>query len=269
MGYEHLEIETDGPVATLWLNRPEKLNAMSADMWADLPRAVAALDGDDSVRVIVLTGRGTAFTVGIDVNMLVGLRPEGPSEATRNLHLYQEIRRLQGTISCLADVSKPVIAAVHGYCLGAGVDLISACDVRIASSDAVFSLRETRMGLVADIGALQRLPKIVGHATTAEMALTGDDYDAAWALGRGLVSSVADDRDRLMSAVYRLARRIAANSPLVTNGIKRVLRANHGHTIEEGLEFVAQWNSSFLLSNDLTEAISAFMEKRPPDFKGE
>ncbi|MEX0865072.1 MAG: crotonase/enoyl-CoA hydratase family protein [Acidimicrobiia bacterium] len=269
MGYEHLEIESDGPVATLWLNRPEKLNALSADIWADLPRAVAALDSDDSVRVIVLAGRGTAFTVGIDVNLLAGLRPEGPSEATRNLRLYQSIRRLQGTISSLADASKPVIAAVHGYCLGAGVNLISACDLRIASSDAVFSIRETRMGLVADIGALQRLPKIVGHATTTEMALTGDDYEAGWALGRGLVSSVADDRDQLMSAVYDLARGIAANSPLVTTGIKRVLKANDGHTIEEGLEFAAQWNSSFLLSNDLTEAIGAFMEKRPPDFKGE
>jgi enoyl-CoA hydratase len=125
------------------------------------------------------------------------------------------------------------------------------------------------MGLVADIGALQRLPRIVGYATTAEMALTGDDYDAVWALRRGLVSSLADDQDQMMSAVYDLAGRIGANSPLVTTGIKRVLKANHGHTIEEGLEFVAQWNSSFLLSNDLTEAIGAFMEKRPPVFKGE
>lgn len=268
MTFEHLEIESDAAVGTIWLNRPEKLNAMSADMWEDLPRAVAAVEANESIRAIVVAGRGAAFTVGIDVNMLAGLAPSGPSQASNARTVYESVRRLQETFNCLADTSKPVIAAVHGYCLGAGMSLVSACDLRIAAGDAVFSIRETKMGLVADVGALQRLPAILGTATTAEMALTGDDYPAVWALERGLVSRVFDNHEQLIDAAHDLARRIAVNSPLVATGVKKVLRATQGRTVEEGLEFVARWNSSYLLSNDLTEAITAFFEKRDPDFKG-
>jgi enoyl-CoA hydratase len=218
--------------------------------------------------VIILAGRGEAFTVGIDIGMLAGLRPSGPSPARANFHIYTEIKRLQETVNCLADTAKPVIAAIHGYCLGAGANLISACDIRIASSEATFSIRETRMGLVADIGALQRLPGIVGNGVTAEMAMTGADYPASWALDKGLVSRVFESTDDLMAGARSLAEEIASNSPLVTQGIKRVLQANDGRTIDQALDYMAQWNSSFLVSNDLMEAMSAFMEKRDPDFTG-
>ncbi len=268
MGYEHLEIERDGHLAIVWLNRTEKLNALSADMWADIPRAISSLDEDEDVRVIVLAGRGKAFTVGIDIDMLRGLQPDGPSPAKGNFHIYTEIKRLQDTVDSLAETAKPVIAAIHGYCLGAGANLISACDIRIASEDAVFSIRETKMGLVADIGALQRLPRIVGDGVTAEMALTGADYPASWALEWGLVSQVLADPEALLARAKELAGEIASNSPLVTQGIKRILQANDGRTIDQALDYVAQWNSSFLVSNDLMEAINAYMEKRDPDFTG-
>lgn len=268
MGYEHLEIDKEGYIATLWLNRPEKLNALSEDMWADIPEAVAELDADEGIRVIILAGRGNALTVGIDIDMLAGMQPSGPSPAKGNFHVYTEIKRLQETVNCLADTAKPVLAAIHGYCLGAGANLISACDIRLASADAMISIRETKMGLVADIGALQRLPGIVGNGVTAEMAMTGADYRASWALDKGLVSRVFDDQETLMAGARRLAEEIASNSPLVTQGIKRILQANDGRTIDQALDYMAQWNSSFLVSNDLTEAINAFMEKRSPDFTG-
>ncbi|HZD22409.1 MAG TPA: crotonase/enoyl-CoA hydratase family protein [Acidimicrobiia bacterium] len=268
MGYQHLEVETNGHVATLWLNRPDKLNALSEDIWLDIPEAVSALDQDPDVRVIVVAGRGRAFTVGIDVNMLASIQPSGSSPAIANLELYAEIKRLQKTVSSFADTAKPVIAAVHGYCLGAGVNIISACDIRLGAADAIFSIRETKMGLVADIGALQRLPAIIGGGVTAEMAMTGADYPADWALQRGLVSEVFDDFDSLMAGAKDLAGRIAANSPLVTQGIKRILQANDGRTIDQALDYMAQWNSSFLISNDLKEAMAAFMEKRNPDYTG-
>jgi enoyl-CoA hydratase len=268
MGYQHLEITRDGHVATLWLNRPEKLNALSEDMWRDIPNAVADLDKDAEIRVIVLAGRGTAFTVGIDIGMLAGLQPTGASPAEGNFGLYTEIKRLQRTVSCLSETAKPVIAAIHGYCLGAGANLISACDLRLASADATFSIRETKMGLVADIGALQRLPAIVGNAVTAEMAMTGADYPADWALEKGLVSRVFDNPEMLMEGARGVAGEIATNSPLVTQGIKRILQANDGRTVDQALDYMAQWNSSFLISNDLMEAISAFNEKRDPDFTG-
>ena len=268
MGYQNLEVTRAGHVATLWLNRPEKLNALSDDMWEDIPHAVADLDEDEEVRVIVLAGRGGAFTVGIDVDLLAGLQPSGSSPAKGNFHIYTEIKRLQGTVNCLAETAKPVIAAIHGYCLGAGANLISGCDIRLASADAVFSIRETRMGLVADIGALQRLPGIVGNGVTAEMAMTGADYPATWALERSLVSRVFDDPEALMAGAGQLAEEIASNSPLVTQGIKRILQANDGRTIDQALDYMAQWNSSFLISNDLMEAINAFTEKRDPNFTG-
>lgn len=268
MSFEHLEIEREGPVATIWMNRPDKLNAISDDMWNDIPAAVGQLDDDDTVRVIVLAGRGKAFTVGIDLGLLASLQPTGPSPAAGNRRLYSEIKRLQNTVSCLAVTAKPVIAAIHGYCLGAGANLISACDIRLASSDATLSIRETKMGLVADIGALQRLPGIVGNGVTAEMAMTGADYPASWALEHGLVNRVYDDHDALMAGAKQLATEIAANSPLVTQGIKRILQANDGRTMEQALDYMAQWNSSFLISNDLMEAMNAFMEKRDPDYTG-
>jgi enoyl-CoA hydratase len=268
MEFEHLEIERDGHVATLWLNRPDKLNALSDDMWRDIPAAIAELSDDETVRVIVLAGRGKAFTVGIDLNLLASLQPSGSSPAAGNRQLYAEIKRLQATISCLAETAKPVIAAIHGYCLGAGANLISACDIRLASSDATISIRETKMGLVADIGALQRLPAIVGNGVTAEMAMTGADFTASWALERGLVNRAYEDQDALMAGAHDLATEIAANSPLVTQGVKRILQANDGRTIDQALDYMAQWNSSFLISNDLMEAMNAFVEKRDPDFTG-
>jgi enoyl-CoA hydratase/carnithine racemase len=268
MGYQHLEIEEDGHIATLWLNRPEKRNAMSKDMWVDIPKAMADLDADKSVRVVVLAGRGPAFSVGIDISMLAGLQPEGDSQAASSLKLYDTIRRLQETNSVFARSSKPVIAAVHGYCLGEGINLVAACDIRLASSDAVFSIRETRLGIVADVGALQRLPGIIGSGHLAELAFTGKDIDATRARGIGLVNDVYPDHASLMKAAYELAGEIAANSPLTVSGVKKVLAANDGRTVDEALDYVAQWNSSFLMSNDLMEAISAFIEKREPDFKG-
>jgi enoyl-CoA hydratase len=268
MGYQHLEVERDGNVATLWLNRPDKRNAMSADMWEDIPTALAELDADESVRVVILAGRGPAFTVGIDIGLLGSMQTAGESQAATNMNLYHLIKRMQRTASCFAESSKPVIAAAHGYCLGAGMDLITACDLRLASADAIFSIRETRMGLVADIGTLQRLPAIVGAGATAELAFTGADIGSDHALRIGLVNEVLADHGALLAAALDLAGRIASNSPLVIQGVKRVLAANDGRTIDQALEFVAQWNTSYLISNDLMEAVAAFMEKRDPEFKG-
>ena len=268
MGYQHIEIDQDGHVATLWLNRPDKLNAMSPDIWADIPAAMESLDSDDSVRVVIVAGRGDSFTVGIDLNMLASLKPSGPSSADENMQVYEKVKELQKTATAFADSDKPVIAAVHGYCLGGGMDLITACDIRLASRNAIFSVRETRMGLVADTGSLQRLPAIVGPGHTAELAFTGEDIDAARAKEIGLVNDVFDDPVTLLDAANTLAGEIARMSPLVTRGVKKVLAANNGRTVDEALDFVAQWNASFLFSNDLMEAMNAFLEKRDPDFTG-
>jgi enoyl-CoA hydratase len=182
--------------------------------------------------------------------------------------MLAEIERLQRSITAVADCPKPVVAAIHGCCLGGGVDLITACDVRVAAADAVFSIRETRIAIVADVGTLQRLPGIVGRGIAAELALTGDDLGAERALAIGLVNGVHADAAAAVAAARDLAARIARNSPLVVQGTKRVLRYCEGKSVEDGLAFVATWNAAFVESDDLKEAMTAFFEKRAPRFTG-
>ena len=268
MGFEHVTTEVSDRVGWVWIDRPEKKNALSADLWDDLPRALAELASDAEVRVVVVAGCGDSFTVGIDLQMLMSLAPEGASDATRRMAMYQKIKHLQATMTAFADCPKPVIAAVHGYCLGAGVDLITACDIRLATDDAVIGIRETRLGLVADVGTMQRLPKVVGPGHAAELAFTGRDIDGVEATRIGLVNRSYPDRDALFAGAAALAAEIAANSPLVVDGIKAVWAAEEGMSTAAALDHMALWNASFLMSNDLGEAFAAHVEKRPPDFTG-
>jgi enoyl-CoA hydratase len=265
---EAIAVEKTDQVAVVWLQRPDKLNALSAEMWSALPRAVEEVGRDPEVRAVVVRGRGKAFTVGIDLEMLASLAPEGRSEAERRRNLMVTIKGLQRSFSALAECPKPVIAAVHGHCLGAGIDLITACDIRWASADAIFSVRETRMGLVADVGTMQRLPKIIGPGHVAELVYTGADVSAQRALEMGLVSRVFEDEETLHKEVMELAGQIASNSPLVVEGAKAVLRAGEGRSIDQALDYMALWNAAFLISDDLGEALTAHAEKRAPRFEG-
>ncbi len=269
---EVLSCSVDAGVATLVLDRPEKRNALGTALFHDLPEFLDALDRDDEVRCVVLAANGPHFSVGLDLTSLAetGISGGKTSSATeQNRTLIEGIRRMQASVSALAACRKPVVAAVHGYCLGGGVDLITACDVRLASADAVFSVRETKMAIVADLGSLQRLPRIVGVGHAAELALTGRDIDAERALQIGLVSDVcAGSAEEVRKAAHATAAEIAANSPLAVQGTKAVLAANDGSSVAEGLEFVAWWNSLYLRSADLTEAVTAFFEKRPARFTG-
>lgn len=268
MGFRHLEVEREDRVGWLWLNRPEQRNALSVDMWEDLPRAVQQLNEDPEVRAVVVAGRGSAFSVGIDLAMLGAFPPAGRSEVEARARLFAEIRRLQATMSSFAACSKPVIAAVHGFCLGAGMDLITACDIRLAAADAVFSVRETKMALVADVGTLQRLPALISASHVAEMVYTGKDVSARRAEEIGLVNAVLPDVAALHAAARGMAAEIAANSPLAVQGSKAVLRAGADMSIDQALDHVALWNAAFLVSGDLEEALAAFVEKRPPNFTG-
>jgi enoyl-CoA hydratase len=263
-----ISIEKDGHIATVWLNRPDKLNAMNLPMWDDLPRAMEAVGTDPDVRVVIIRGKGRSFTAGIDLQALakVGTGQDGSSEVAKRQALYRQIKKMQHTMTSIADCPKPVIAAVHGYCIGAGVDLITACDIRLASPDATFSVRETRIGMVADVGTMQRLPRVVAPGHVAELAFTGRDIAAQRAKEIGLVNDVFDD---VHNAALDLAREIAANSPLAVQGAKAILKAGENRSIGEALDYMAVWNAAFLQSNDLQEAMLANLEKRPPEFQGE
>ena len=179
------------------------------------------------------------------------------------------IKKLQRTFSAIADCPKPVIAAIHGHCIGAGIDLITACDIRYASADATFSVRETKIAMVADVGTIQRLPAIVDPGAVAEIVFTGRDFDAQEAKDMRLVSRVFSDAESTYTAALALAGEIAANSPLAVQGAKAVLSAGEGRSAEENLDYVALWNAAFIQSNDFVEATMAFLQKRPPEFTGE
>lgn len=266
-----LTCTVDDGVATLLLDRPEKRNALGLAFFDDLPAILSVLGRDDDVRCVVLAAEGPHFSVGLDLSTLAetGGSASGGSQVAQHRALYESIGRMQRSVSSLADCPVPVVAAVHGYCIGGGVDLITACDIRIAADDAVFSVRETKMAIVADLGSLQRLPRIVGAGHTAELAYTGRDLDAERARSIGLVNDVvAGGSDAVRKAALDLAKEIAQNSPLAVRGTKAVLAANDGRTVAEGLEFVRWWNSLYLRSDDLREAVTAFFEKRPPRFSG-
>lgn len=268
-----LSIELEGHVATLWLDRPDARNALGGAFWRDLPRAAATIANDHEIRVLVLAAKGAHFSVGLDLKEFGGsfaATESTASPATTSQAAYQAVRAMQASVTSIADLAIPVIAAIHGYCIGGGVDLVSACDVRLCSSDAVFSIRETKVAIVADLGTLQRLPHLVGAGHLAELAFTGKDIDAARAAAIGLVNTVSDGgAEGVLAAARELATEIAANSPLAVQGTKAVLAANDGRSIDEGLDFVARWNTMYLKSHDLREAMTAFLEKRPPVFRGD
>ncbi len=271
-----VEVTYSGAVATVWLNRPEKLNALNQELWDAIPEAVAALDVNDSVRVILVAGRGRGLTAGIDLQefgplLASGESPSGAasSPVAKRKATYQSILRMQDSMSCFANTDKPTIAVIHGHCLGAGMDLITACDMRLAAKDSIFSVRETKIAMAADVGTLQRLPRIINAAAAAEMIYTGRDFGAEHALLVGLLNSVHDDFDATYAAALALAEEIAANSPLAVQGSKNMLRANDGRTVDEALEHMAVWNAAFIHSSDFTEAVVAYLEKRSPDFTGE
>jgi enoyl-CoA hydratase len=275
-------VEHQGGVARVWLDRPAARNAMGLAFFAELPAAFERLAADRSVRAVVLAARGPHFCVGLDLKEMGAAVVSGgpvqggaaeedgpkPSPAARGMATRRSVQAMQRAITAVADCPVPVVAAIHGYCIGGGIDLVTACDIRLASADAVFSVRETRVAIVADLGTLQRLPRIVGPGHTAELAYSGRDVDAAWAARIGLVNHVLPDADALQQAADELAATIAANPPLTVQGTKAVLAASADHTVAEGLDYVATWNAGMLRSDDLTEAMVAFMEKREPRFTG-
>ena len=269
--YEAFAVEHDGHVATLWLNNPERRNAMGPAFWKELPLVMHELDTNPEVRAVVLAAKGPHFTIGLDLKAMIGTLGGGDASASgaaARLRLLDEITHFQRSINAVADCRKPVIAAVHGYCLGGGIDLITACDIRLAAADTVFSVRETRIAIVADVGTLQRLPAIVGKGHVAELVYSGDDVSAQRAREIHLVNEVYPDQAATVAAAHVLAGRIAANSPLAVSGCKRVLAYCEDKSVEDGLQYVATWNAAFLASDDLTEAMQAFLEKRPARFSG-
>jgi enoyl-CoA hydratase len=272
--YKSLRLEKQSGVAEVILTGPGKGNAMGPDFWREMPVLFAELDRDEETRAVVIRGEGGNFSYGLDLMAMAGSIGIGgvgaPNQlAAERTKFLDKVGEMQQACDRVATCRKPVIAAIHGWCIGGGLDLIAACDIRVASADAKFSLREAKIAIVADIGSLQRLPSIIGQGHTRELAFTGKDIDAARALQIGLVGEVYETPEALLDAARKMAAEIAANPPLVVQGIKQVMNYCADKSIADGLQYVAVWNSAFLQSLDLVEAITAFRERRKPEFKGQ
>lgn len=269
MQFETLEVSLQDHIATVRLNRPDKANAMNAAMWQDIRRAFEWVDATPEARVAVLQGEGKLFTAGIDLQMMMGLGAQIKNDCdgrTREA-LRRVILDLQDTLSSLERCRKPVLAAIHGGCIGGGIDLITCADMRYASSDAYFTIKEIDIGMTADVGTLQRLPKLVGEGIVRELAYTGRKFDAAEAREIGLVNRVFESREALYAGVHEIAATIAAKSPLSIRGTKEMINYARDHSVADGLNYIATWNAAMLMSEDLTAAMTASMSKQTPNFK--
>ena len=264
----HFHLTVSDHIAQLRFDRPQQANSLSLEAWEEMRTHFAALDQDVRVRAIVLSGEGKHFCAGMDLQTLLTLQQNGPQdEAGRRKALKDFILNIQDCISSIERCRKPVIAAVHGGAIGGGTAIATACDLRYCSADAYFTVKEVDLGIVADIGTLQRLPYIVQPGIAAELAYTGRKVSGAEAAQIGLVNQCFAGKEELVEKAIALATQIAEKSPLVTRGIKRSLLYQRGRGVEAGLEDIAEYNSHHLISEDLMEAMLAYMQKRKPVFK--
>ena len=269
--YESFKVEVTDHVASLVLSRPDELNTMSRDFWVELGEVLEEINKNSEVRVVVMSSTGKHFCAGMDLSAFsngVDNIPDGkkPDHARIGEAVYRVAKELQGYISSLEKIRVPVIAAIQGGCIGGAVDLVTACDIRLASKDAFFCIQEINIGMAADVGTLQRLPKIIPDSKMREMAYTGRRMYADEAKETGLVSDTYESQEEMLAAANELAKVIASKSPVAIYGLKAVMNYSRDHSVSEGLEYNALWSGAMLSQKDMTEAITANMEKRDATF---
>ena len=265
--YTAFKVELSNNIAHVQINRPEKINAMSAAFWSEIVEIFQWVDETDAVRVVVISGAGKHFSSGIDLMLLASVASELGKDVGRNARLLRrKILQMQASFNAVDNCRKPVLAAIQGYCIGGAIDLVAACDMRYAAADAQFSIKEIDMGMAADVGTLQRLPRIIGDGLLRELAYTGRSIDAVEAQRIGLVNRVYDDHAALLDGVFAIATEIAGKSPIAVAGTKEMLSYMRDHRIDDGLEYIATWNAAMLQSTDLRVAVAAHMSKQKPEF---
>lgn len=265
--YKAFKVDIEGKIAHVRINRPEKINSMNADFWREITEIFNWADDTDGIRAVVLSGAGKHFSSGMDLMVLASLGSQLGTDPGRNaLKLRRKIMEFQESFNAVERCAKPVLAAIHGYCLGGAIDLIAACDMRYSTVDAQFSIKEIDIGMAADVGTLQRMPHLIGDGMLRELALTGRTFDGDEARSMGLVNRTYVDHEALLVGVMALAHEIAAKSPVAVRGTKEMLRYMRDHRIDDGLEYIATWNASMLQSADLRIAIAAHMSKQRAEF---
>lgn len=269
MTYECLRVEVVDRVAHLILNRPDKRNSMIPAFWRELPTAIREIDNAATARVIVVSAEGPHFTGGLDVSVFqsFGLGGDDPETRLQKPVLFMHlVKRMQDTFSSMEQCRIPVLGAIQGGCIGGGVDMATAFDIRYATKDAYFCIHETNIGMTADVGTFPRIVKLLPEGVVRELAYTGRRMSADEAKSFGLVNTVYEDRAAMLDGVMGIAREIATKAPLAVHGCKRAITHARDHSTEEGLDYVGLWNASMLHAEQIMEAMSANMTKRPGNF---
>lgn len=268
MSYKTLTVSTEGHIARITLDRPDRLNAMNADFWNELPAAVRALDASGDIRAIVVDANGKHFTAGLDLGMF-GTPPD-PADVTARVQKAARFRHntalMQHTFSALEECRVPVIAALHGGCIGGGVDLISACDLRYASRDAYLTIYEINVGLTADVGTFPRLCKLLPEGIVRELAYTGRRMGAEEGERRGLFNEVLESKEAALERALEVAKEIAGKSPLAVHGCKRMITYARDHNTADSLDYVVTWNAGMLHSEEVMAAVTASKTGQPGDY---
>ena len=273
MNYESFKYSSEEGVGHLILNKGEDLNKMTMNFWYELPRILDEIDRDASLRVLVLSSTGKHFCAGMDLKNFGTLGSDSekktnvPDKARIGENLYRVAKELQDMLSKLEKLRIPVLAGIQGGCIGGGLDLVTAADMRFASKDAFFCIQEVNIGMAADIGTLQRLPRVIPEGKVRELAYTGRRMPAEEALEAGLVNKVYESHEEMISGLKEMAAVIASKSPLAVYGTKAILNFSRDHTIAEGLEYNALWSGAMLPQEDMAEAMMSNMEKRDPEFQ--
>jgi enoyl-CoA hydratase len=260
----------EGHIGFITLNRPDKRNALNPVVWKALDMAIGLAEEDGEARVILLSGAGKSFCAGLDLspeNELLSAVGQAP-DAAQKVWFFKEVRKVQDIHTRLERLSRPTIALIHSHCLGAGLELVLCCDIRLCTQDTLFALPEAQLGFITDVGGLQRLPRVVGKGHAREIAFRGHRFDARRAQAIQLVNDVFPDKETLEIKGKEMAEEIAGNPPLAVQGAKEVLSFDEEASLEESLAYNAARSSMIVPSQDLMEAVAAFMQKRKGTFKG-
>jgi enoyl-CoA hydratase len=263
------EVTIEAGVAHIRMTRPEAMNTMNKDFWRELPVIVKDIDDNARARCIVISSTGKHFCAGMDLSVFANVGDRDGAPVDRHVageSFRRHVHHLQDTFSCLDEARMPVIAAIHGGCIGGAVDFTSACDIRYCSADAFFTIMEINIGMTADVGTFPRLCKLIPEGWVRELAYTGGRLPAQRAKEIGLVNEVFDTHEAVVAHALATAREIASKSPLAVAGSKVMINYARDHTIKDALDYIALWQVGMFSGPHMAESFAARQEKRDPVF---
>ncbi|MBB6341210.1 enoyl-CoA hydratase [Pseudomonas fluvialis] len=268
MTYKSFTVTLAEHIAHVQLSRPEALNSMNADFWVELPQCMRDIEASGEARVIVISSTGKHFSAGMDLGVFSNPKsvPMGGDPGRMAENLRRVVLQLQATLSSLEEVRLPVLAAIHGGCIGGALDMVCAADCRYATSDAYFTIKETELGMTADVGTLQRLPKLIPQGVVRELAFTGRNFSAQEALALGLVNQVFESQEAMLDGVMAIAAQIAKHSPLAVTGCKEMLNYSRDHSVADSLKYMATWQSGMFRPHDMMKTFQAKATKSQAQF---